>query len=122
MAAMKRTPLLVALCVGGTVAVGLLAAAVRAPAPAAPINPGPSLVAYDGGPGTDDTAQISIVLPQLANTTLTFSRNPGVLLTSFVLMTPPLNRPMCENLSRFFSVMILVSMPPMDRPAMPRFG
>lgn len=36
MAAMKRTPLLVALCVGGTVAVGLLAAAVRAPAPAAP--------------------------------------------------------------------------------------
>ena len=44
-------------------------------------------------------------LPQLQNTTLTFSLKPGVLLTSSGVMMPPLKRPMWENLSRFFRVM-----------------
>ncbi len=69
-----------------------------------------------------DAAEAFSRLPQLQNTTLTFSLKPGVLLTSAGVMVPPLKRPMCENVSRFFRVIDLVSIPPMERPAMARWG
>jgi hypothetical protein len=37
-------------------------------------------------------------------------------------MLPPLNIPMCENLSRLARVICRVWAPPIDSPAMARFG
>lgn len=37
-------------------------------------------------------------------------------------MLPPLNRPIWEKVPRFASVINLVSMPPIESPAMARFG
>ena len=38
------------------------------------------------------------------------------------VMVPPLKRPMWENLSRLARVMVLVCMPPIERPAIARLG
>jgi hypothetical protein len=35
-------------------------------------------------------------------------------------MLPPLNNPMCEKVLRLPRVMVFVSMPPMDKPAIAR--
>jgi hypothetical protein len=56
------------------------------------------------------------------NTSFTFSLNLAMSVMFVTAMLPPLNTPMCENLSRCAGAMLRVCMPPMERPAIARCG